>query len=95
MPTPWTEHVESVAKDFAGARTYPLVEIVWRDAAAYGVEWTDTIENDVRISLAVGYLVAESDDAVSVVALMNIHQVGAGIVIPKEMIVSWRDIGVI
>ena len=89
MAMNWREHVERVVSGQIG---YPLVEVIWKDAAAYAIEWAETAEINLRTVTTVGYLVSESDEAISVVQMINTEQVGHGMVIPKSDIVSWRDL---
>jgi diadenosine tetraphosphate (Ap4A) HIT family hydrolase len=91
MPTPWTDHVKQVASG-GSSSAYQLVEIVWEDASAYAIQWTEEVEKESRLSLAVGYLMFQDEHVVSIAALMNTDQVGHGIVIPKSHIKSWRDL---
>jgi hypothetical protein len=89
MKLTWREHVELV---MSGQQGYPLVEVVWTDASAFGIEWTETVEINPRTVTTVGYLVSESDEAISVVQMINTEQVGHGMVIPITDIVWWRDL---
>lgn len=87
--TTWAEHVQAV-KD--GRQGLPIVEVVWEDCASFGVEWTDKVETDPRITTTVGYLVDQTDEAISVVLHINSEHVGNGAVIPVSAILSWRDL---
>ena len=85
----WAEHVQAIQNGLPG---FPAVEIVWEDCASFGVEWTDKVETAVKITTTVGYLVAQSEDSVSVVLHVNPDHVGNGAVIPISAILSWRDL---
>lgn len=89
MSMSWEEHVALVE---SGKPGYPIVEVIWEDAAAFAIEWAEKIEIKSRKVTTVGYLVSESDDALSLVQMINTEQVGHGMVIPKSCILSWRDI---
>jgi hypothetical protein len=72
-----------------------IVEIVWDDAVSVGgSDWED--ENSVSLkaapSVSIGYLVAESDEAITVVALANDTHYAHGITIPQGMVVEIRDL---
>jgi hypothetical protein len=87
--TTWAEHVQAVQEDRQG---FQIVEIIWEDCASFGVEWTDKVETEPRITTTVGYLVAENDRTISVVLHVNTEHVGNGAVIPYSAILSWRDL---
>jgi hypothetical protein len=72
-----------------------LVEITWTDATDIsGKDWVD--ENDVNLdpatSLSVGYIIHESPEAFTVVALVNDNHYSHGITIPKGMVVEIIDL---
>jgi len=89
MKLTWAGHVELVLD---GRQGYPLVEVVWEDASAFAIEWSETVEINPRTVTTVGYLVSETDEAISLVQMINTEHVGHGIVIPKSYIVKWRDL---
>lgn len=67
---------------------YPLVEVRWLDAVEMSGEWVEhaKVRNKAMPSRTAGYLVAESDDAVTVAALVNRTHVAQGVTIPRRMI---------
>ena len=68
-----------------------LVEIIWIDALAIGGDnWTDEqhITPEAAPSLAVGYIIQETEHTISIVALVNQHHYTHGITIPKGCITS-------
>jgi hypothetical protein len=74
---------------------YPIVEIEWEDAVSVGgYDWVNDEDIDVHASksYSLGYLVSETDDAMTVVALVNDSHYAHGITIPKGMITVVRKI---
>ena len=71
-----------------------IVEIEWLDAISTGDDWIGDQELDVEPapSLAIGYLVADLPDAVTVVALVNGEWWANGITIPRGCIVQIRHL---
>lgn len=69
-------------------KSFPIVEILWTDALQLHSDWMDIKEakNRTMPSKSVGYLIKESDEAMTVVALVNENHVALGITIPKRMI---------
>lgn len=66
-----------------------LVEIHWVDAIAVGGEdWTDEddLDLDGAESIAVGYVVNDNEDTITVVSLVNRNHYAHGITIPKGCI---------
>ena len=74
--------------------TVPIVEIHWVDAVSTGDDWVDegTLDTKPAPSLAVGYLVAESEVAVTIVALVNEVHTANGITIPRGCIIEIRPL---
>lgn len=87
----WAKHCARVAKGKSG---FPIIEIVWKDAVAFAVNWEEKATTKLRLCTSVGYLVAETDEAYSIVSLINSEQVGHGIVISKSSMVRMRICGV-
>lgn len=85
----WAEHVSAVTDGTTG---FPIVEVVWEDCTSFAIEWAVTAETEPRVTTTVGYLVAETETAISVVLHINTEHVGNGAVIPKSAILSWRDL---
>lgn len=79
----WAEHCESVR---AGETGFPIVEVVWEDAVAFALDWEIETDSNLRLTTTVGYLVAESKRALTVVSVINSEHVAHGIVIPKPVI---------
>lgn len=71
------------------------VEVHWVDAVSTGDDWVEDGELDTlpAPSVALGYLVTETEHAVTVVALVNEVHYANGITIPKGCIVSMRTLG--
>lgn len=73
-----------------------LVEVTWVDAVSVsGDEWADPEEADDQRpakSLSVGYLWAENDSYVTLVAIVNDTHIGYGITIPRGMVTEIRDL---
>lgn len=77
---------------------YPIVEIIWNDAASNSESWVDL--DDVAEPETVnttGFLVKETDTFVTVAASVStmedfIKTVGNTMTIPKGMIVSRREV---
>lgn len=67
---------------------HPVVEVRWTDAVEMAGEWieADKVRNKPMPSRTVGYLVAESDDAITVAGLVNRTHVALGVCIPRAMI---------
>lgn len=78
------------------SRGIQVVEVHWEDAVSVGAtEWLDEedIDLDSAPSLALGYLVAETDDNITIVALVNEMHYAHGITIPKGCITKIVTIG--
>lgn len=73
---------------------YPLVEVLWDDATSVsGEEWADiseAIKCKPAKTVSVGYMVADKDSHVTLVATVNSHHIGHGILIPRGMIKEIR-----
>lgn len=72
-----------------------IVEIEWVDALAIGGDdWTDDEEVTAKgmPSKTVGYVIHESEEAISVVSLVNLHHYGHGITIPKGCVTKVRTL---
>jgi hypothetical protein len=69
-----------------GKQQIPVVEIRWVDAISVAAtEWVDntTVSLHGAPSIAVGYLIGETDTCYTIVALVNNHHYAHGITIPK------------
>lgn len=78
-------------KDETEAR---LIEIHWVDAIAVGGEdWADEddLDLDGAESIAVGYVVNENEETITVVSLVNRNHYAHGITIPKGCITDIVD----
>lgn len=80
---------------------YPLVEVIWNDAASNSETWVD-IDDVVTPEQVVttGFLVKECSDYITVAASVSneedhIKNVGNTMTIPKGMIVSRREVKII
>ena len=76
-------------------KAYPIVEVWWDDAVQLTAdgEWLDLakIGNKPARSRTVGYLIHETDKAVTVVGLYNDQgHAGLGITIPAGMVTEVR-----
>ena len=73
-----------------------IVEVTWRDAVSVsGDEWAEPEEAHNQVpakTVSVGYLWRETEDFVTIVALVNECHLGFGITIPRGMIVEVRDL---
>jgi len=85
----WSEHCEAVA---AGGTGFIVVEVVWNDAVALGLDWATDANDELRMTTTVGYLVKETKRALTLVSIINTEHVGHGIVIPKSTIVARRTL---
>lgn len=85
----WSEHVKAVSD---GGTGLTVVEIVWWDAVAFGLQWSEEAAKALKKTVTVGYIVYEDEDVVSVASLINDTHVGHGIVINKADIIMWRDL---
>lgn len=67
---------------------YPLVEVRWIDAVEMAGEWVEhaKVRNRPMASRSAGYLVAESDEAITVCSLVNRNHVAQGTTIPRPWI---------
>lgn len=79
----WQEHCAAVA---AGKQGFPVVEVVWNDAVAVGLDWVEEIDNELRLTTTVGYLVRETRRALTLVSVINTEHVAHGITIPKPIV---------
>lgn len=87
----WKRHCKRVA---AGKVGFPIVEIVWHDAVAFGTDWETEAPTGLRLTTTVGYLVAETKEALSLAAVINSEHVGHGIVVPKSCVIKRSKLGV-
>ena len=85
----WTEHCEAVA---AGGTGFIVVEVVWNDAVALGLDWTTEADDLLRMTTTVGYLVKETKRALTLVSIINTEHIGHGIVIPKSTVIARRTL---
>jgi len=79
-----------------GTEKVQVVEIEWYDAVSVGgLDWVceDDIITDASLSFAVGYLVNETKESMTIMALVNESHYAHGITIPKGMITAVRRIG--
>lgn len=83
----WEDHCAKVAEGEIG---FPVVEVVWEDAAAIALEWEDEADHQLRLTTTVGYLVKETRAAITIVSIINQEHIGHGIVVPKRVILSRR-----
>lgn len=73
----------------------PVVEVVWFDAVSVGaVDWEDEHSVDIlpALSFVVGYVIADTDEALTVVSLVNEDSYAHGICIPKGMVYEVREL---
>ena len=75
-----------------------IVEVLWLDAAfIVSAEWgdhEDALKAKPARTLSVGYVAAESEDHITLVALINLDWMSGGICIPKAMIRELRELTV-
>ena len=79
-----------------GSGKTKIVEIVWDDAVSVGgLDWEDEHSVDINAapSVSLGYLVAQTKEAVTVVSLINESHYAHGITIPMGMVVEIRELG--
>lgn len=73
----------------------PVVEVLWWDAVSVGaVDWEDEHSVDIKpaLSFVVGYVVADTEEALTVVSLVNEDSYAHGICIPKGMVHEVREL---
>lgn len=73
-------------------KRYRRVEVRWLDAVEASGDWTEhgKARNRPMPSRTCGYLIAESDQAVTVAALVNRHHYALAVTIPRAMVTSIR-----
>lgn len=79
-----------------GNEKVQIVEIEWYDAVSVGGwDWVceEDIETEASLSFAIGYLVYETKEAMTIVSLVNESHYAHGITIPKGMITAVRRMG--
>jgi hypothetical protein len=79
-----------------GNEEVQVVEIEWYDAVSVGgLDWVseDDIQTQASLSFAIGYLVSENKQSMTIVALVNENHYAHGITIPKGMITAIRRLG--
>ncbi len=80
--------------------TYPLVEVIWDDAASNSESWVNVKDiTEPEQVITVGYLVKKTKTSLTVAASVSneeLHEdiVGNTMTIPRGMIVSFRELKV-
>lgn len=82
----WQKHIE---RRKVGKAKFPIVEIFWEDAAGKA-DWAAEVDNDLVSVVALGYLIHDEDEAVTIVALIAEGGMGHGITIPRSWIQEIR-----
>ena len=76
-------------------KSYPMVEVLWLDAIEAMTDgWMEIkdLKNKPMPSKSLGYLVKDTKDAITLVALQNENHVALGITIPRAMITEIRTL---
>lgn len=73
---------------------YRRVEVRWLDAVECSGDWIEhgKAPNKPMPSRTCGYLIAESDQAVTVAALVNRNHYSLAVTIPRRMVTSIRNL---
>lgn len=73
----------------------PVVEVVWWDAVSVGaLDWEDEHSVDIKpaLSFTVGYIIADTPEALTIVSLVNEDSYAHGICIPRGMVHEVREL---
>lgn len=71
---------------------YPLVHIVWDDAAVLGEGWKDSFDPKPQLVDTVGFLIKETEDHVVVASTVSLDEHTGHFQIPRLMIKSIRQL---
>lgn len=80
----WKTHVRKV---FKGKEGFSLVEVLWMDALAGALDWSETASIKPMPTVTVGYLVDTSPDSITLVSIVNESHIGHSITIPTGCVV--------
>lgn len=93
--TPTQPHPEDVLADrWHQTGHYPIIEIEWLDAISTGDDWVadQNLDTQPAPSLATGYLINDTPDSITIVALINAEWWANGITIPRGCIIQTRTL---
>lgn len=82
-------HVRRRVKGTPGMR---LVEVLWWDAQAKAIEWEEKVNNDAIMTCSVGYVLHDTDTALTIAAIVNENHIGHALTIPYGCIEEVRDL---
>lgn len=67
----------------AGGEGFTVVEVVWDDALAGSLEWTEKATTHTMETTSVGYLIHQDETSITLASLINKTHIGHTITIPR------------
>lgn len=69
-----------------------LVEVLWMDAQAKALEWEEGVDGKAVMTCSVGYVLHDTDDAITIAAIINENHVAHALTIPYGCVVEVVDL---
>lgn len=81
-----------VRRRFKGNPGLRLVEVLWWDAQAKALDWEEDVSDKAIMTCSVGYVLHDTDLAITVVAIINENHVAHALTIPHGCVEKIRDL---
>lgn len=81
----WKNHVQ---RRLDGKVGLPIVEVLWEDALASALDWTEDPDVEPMPTYTIGYIIKETETNITLAQMINMHHVGHVVTIPKSCIVT-------
>jgi len=85
----WKNHVQRRLDGKVGLR---IVEVLWEDALASALDWTEDPDVDPMPTYTLGYIIKETDKNLTLAQMINLHHVGHVVTIPKSCIIERTEL---
>lgn len=69
-----------------------LVEVLWWDAQAKAIEWEESVNNKAVMTCSVGYVLHDTDEAITIAAIINENHVAHALTVPYGCVHEVRDL---